>query len=427
MNDVIIYTLLGCAYFLLVWKAGSSFPLLYLFVFTFFLQYVFSTYLIYNQYDVLENQMPINQQRLFSYAIPALISLFAGVFVFNKEVSTKRLFEKIDHGNAYNLGMLLFLVSYSLELAPFLGVNFFNSILSFTSYLKYVAAFCFLFSNSKFGYVLVALIYGQLALSVLRTGVFMDLIIWSTYLFFIVAIRFRLLFVVRASFILVALPVLILIQSVKDEYRESTWSGKREGGIGLFTELAQKNSKKDGEGPFAESTGVISAVGRLSQGWHLGLVLRRVPKKEPFSNGEEMVGDIVASFVPRLLFEDKKVTHTAEKFYKYTGHKLPKKTAMTIGILGDFYINFGRWGSFVMLFVFGATIAKLINYFIRRYVIPDPLNVVWIPFMFTYLVRADNDFYIFFNGLVKGFLIFLLVNFIRKQLWPVKQLHPSRL
>ena len=72
---------------------------------------------------------------------------------------------------------------------------------------------------------------------------------------------------------------------------------------------------------------------------------------------------------------------------------------------------------FIGLFIFGAIMAKLLQFFIRRYVLPDPINVIWIPFILNYLIRANNDFYIFFNGMIKGFIIFLIVNYLRQQLW----------
>ena len=93
---------------------------------------------------------------------------------------------------------------------------------------------------------------------------------------------------------------------------------------------------------------------------------------------------------------------------------------MSIGILGDFYINFGWWGSVFMLFVFGAVIAKLLHFFIKYYVFNDPINIIWVPFLLSYLIRANNDFYIFFNCLLKGFLIFLVVNFIRHRILGIK-------
>jgi hypothetical protein len=420
MNSTNIILVLVLLYLVLIWKSGKIYPILYLFLFTFFLQYIFSTYFVYNEYKELRLQMPIKQEELFAYAIPALSALFLGVFIFNKDIDIRNLLRRIDPKKAIRLGYLLLIVSYVLDLTNIFQISVLTSLLSFTSYLKYLAAFCFLFSNSVRLYFLSAFVYLQLMVIVLQTGVFIDFITWGTFLVFFISLKFQLSFFIRSLLFLSAIPVIILIQSVKGEYRKATWSSEGEGGIGLFSELAQKKGKENLEGSFEKSEGAVRTIARLSQGWHLGLVLRKVPKREPFAEGEEMISDIVSSILPRFLFPEKKIVHTKEKFYKYTGHKLNKNTSMTIGILGDFYINFGRTGSFIMLFVFGALISMLVRYFFSKFVLNDPINIIWLPYFLSYLIRADNDFYIFFNCALKGFLIFLTINYLRYQYWETK-------
>ena len=143
---------------------------------------------------------------------------------------------------------------------------------------------------------------------------------------------------------------------------------------------------------------MINTVGRLNQGWHLGMVLKRVPAKEPFSYGEDLLSDLEGIILPRIFYPDKKIIGSQDKFEKFTGHTLVGGTSMTIGVLGDFYINFGRWGSFIGLFIFGAIMARSFYWFIKKYVVTDPINIVWLPFLFSYLVRANNDFYIVANN-----------------------------
>ena len=419
MNTTILFVLFLGFYILFVWKADKFFPLLYLFLLVYFIQYIFSVYLIYNEYPVLRRQMTISQDQLFEYTIPALFFLFAGVFLFNRDVPIKDHLKKIDPFQAVRLGHLLLFVSFSFELLPLLGIPGSGSILSFTYYLRYAGALCYLFSPSVLHYILLVLVYGGLARDALKGGIFIDFFVLSSYLFLVISLRYRFTFKVRSSFILMAAPLLIIIQSVKHEYREETWTGKRESGIGLFAELAEKNQEKEND-PFAESDGVIRTVGRLNQGWHLGMVLKRVPAKEPFSYGEDLLSDLEGIILPRIFYPDKKIIGSQDKFEKFTGHTLVGGTSMTIGVLGDFYINFGRWGSFIGLFIFGAIMARLFYWFIKKYVVTDPINIVWLPFLFSYLVRANNDFYIVANNLFKGFLIFLLINYLRKQFWPAR-------
>jgi hypothetical protein len=420
MNSALVYSLFVGLYLLLIWKAGKTFPILHLFLLTYFIQYIFSTYLIYNEYGLLERQMPIDQVRYFDYALPAIFCLFAGVLTFHKDFDLKNLIARINPQRAAIFGSVLLGISYFFDLALLLGITSVASIVSFTKYLKYAAAFCFLFSSFRFKYIVIALIYLQLVNSVLRSGVFVDFFIWSTYLFFFVCLKFKIPFWLRLSFIFVAVPILVTVQGVKEQYRQATWRNQQEGGLGLITELAEKN--QDELVPFEESEGVVSTVGRLTQGWHLASTLKWVPERIPFEQGQEILSDITSSVLPRILFADKKIVGAQDKFHKYTGRKLERGTSMTIGVLGDFYVNFGYVGSFFMLFVFGALLAIMLRKFIRRYVLLDPINIIWIPFLLNYLVRANNDFYMVFNNLVKGFLIFLLVQFIIRKFWP--ESHP---
>ena len=424
MNEVLLYGTAIGLYLLLMWKAGKTFPVLHLFIFLYFIQYIFSTYLVYNQYKILSYQMPITQSYYFGYIIPAFVALFSGTFLFAKDINLRDLMKKINPQEASRLGYLLLFISLFFDLLPYVGIDIFSSITSFTTYLKYLAAFCFLFTRSTINYLFIAIIYAQLGIIVLRSAVFVSFFIWAMFLFFFVSLRYTISYLVRSLVLLAFIPVVIAIQGVKTEYRQKAWKDESKGGVGLWSELSQKQQAKE-DGSFVESLGVVRTVGRLTQGWHLGMTLKHVPKKEPYADGSEMGIDIVSSVIPRAFFEDKKVVNSQDKFFKYTGHRLRGTTSMSIGIPGDFYINFGWWGSIIGLFIFGALIAKLLNLFVKHFVLPDPINIIWVPFIFSYLIRANNDFYIFLNCLVKGYVIFLAVNFIRYHLLGARKPHPA--
>lgn len=355
--------------------------------------------------------MEISQEQYFNYAIPALAFFFAGVFLFNKDFDSRLLLKGIDSNQAFRLGYILIFVSFFFELFPIAGLS------SFTKYLRYSGAFCLLFTQ-RAHIITIVFIYVLLLMEALRGSVFVDFFVISTYLFFFIALKYNFSFWVRLSFIVIAVPVLVLVHTVKKEYRKATWSGQRQAGTELFRELAEKNLNKNANKSFLESEGTVTTVGRLTQGWHLGLTLRWVPRHKSFVNGEEIISDVKSSVLPRALFENKKVVGSQDKFYEYTGHILHKSTSMTIGVLGDFYINFGKQGSYIALFIFGALLAVFLRFFIGKFVIQNPINIVWIPFLFNYLMRANNDFYMVFNSLLKGFILFIVITYLEKKLWP---------
>lgn len=417
MNTTGIVLITVGLYFLFVWKGGKVFPLMYLFLFIYFIQYIFSVYLSYNEYNVLRQQMVTSEKQLFEYLVPAMCFLFAGVFLFNKDIAVNHLWDKIDPNEATRLGHFLVAFSFFCDIFSFIGLPGFSAIVSFTYFIRFSGAMCYLFAPNLLNLSLMGVLYSLLLISAVQGGVFVDFFVWAAYLFLIFAMKFNWSFKARSSFILLAVPVLVVIQLVKSEYRAATWTGKKESGLGLITELAEKNQEKENQFSY-QSSGVMKTVGRLNQGWHLGLVLRHVPRHQPFLEGQDMITDLQGIVLPRVLLPDKKIIGSQEKFRKFTGQKLRGRTSMTIGVFGDFYVNFGWWGSLVAAFFFGAFIALSFRWFMIKYVLPDPLNIVWVPFLFTYLVRANNDFYIVMNHLFKGYLIFLFANYLRHQFWP---------
>ena len=412
LNSTLNWLLFFGFYFLLISKAGKTFPIAYLFMFSYYVQYIFSTFLIYNNFDALRNYMKINQEIYFGYALPAFFALCAGVIVFSKKFNFSSCMEKINPQQAYRVGIVSILVSFTFDFIQISGLS------SFTEYLKYTGALFLLFSNYRFKYVVILAIYLLLIITVLEETIFINLFIWSTYLFFMISLKWKFSFFTRTSFVVLAIPILVLVQSVKREYRMMAWRGREAAGLELFSELAKEKQEKGRGLSFWESQGVVRTVGRLTQGWHLGLVLRWVPLKTPYDNGKELISDIGSSLLPRLLFHDKKVVGGKEKFKKFTGHTLWNGTSMTIGVIGDFYANFGRIGSLVGLFFLGALISIFLNYFSKNFIEPNPIDIAWLPFIFNYLMRANNDFYMVFNGFLKGILIMFFIKYLVKRIWP---------
>lgn len=419
MNESFLIFFGVVALFLLFsWKAGKTFPLVYLFLFVYFVQYIFSVSLIYQEFPVLKRQMPISEKMLFSYLVPAMVSLFCGVFLFNKDVPLRELLKKIEKKDAERMGHLLVAISFVIDFLPSLGIPGLGSIISFTYFLKFSGAMCYVFAPSLVNNILIVVVYATLARAALVYGVFIDFFIWVACLFFIVALKSDLSFRIRTAILLAAFPFLIIIQAIKSEYRSA--ADKGQSGLGTIVDLAQQKQEKENI-LSSKSEGIERTVGRLNQGWHVARVLNWVPRREPFSEGEDFIGDLVGTVLPRILFQNKKTIGSQDKFKKYTGFRLIGSTSMTIGVLGDFYVNFGWWGSFVALFIFGAVMARLLYWFTIRYVLPNPINIVWIPFLFTYLVRANNDFYIIVNNIFKGLIIFFAIEYLRKQIWPERQ------
>jgi len=419
VTTLLIFVFFLALYVLFIWKSARTLPILYIFLFVYFIQYVFSVYLIYHEFPALRKEMTVTEEQLFDYTLPALFFLFSGVFLFNKDINLAGLLKRVSPRQATNMGHLLLCMSLFFDLLS-LGVPPVRSLLSFTYFMRYAAIMCYVLAPSGRNYVLIGLIFLELLRNTFRGGMFLDLFAWPAYMVLLASLRYNISFRLKFSLILIAAPLLIVIQSIKQEYRKATWSGRSEGSFGLLVSLAQEKKEKEGS-PFRSSDGIAATVGRLNQGWHLGMVLKRVPGRVDFADGEEMISDLKGVILPRIFFPEKKTVVDRDKFKKYTGRRLIGGTAMTVGVLADFYINFGRWGSFVGLFLWGAVLALFLRWFIARYVIPHPLNMVWIPVLFNYVIRASDDFYIVANSLFKGFLLFLIIEYARKTFFSDEQ------
>ena len=131
MNLILAFSILIALYLLVIWKAGKTYPILYLFIFIYFLQYIFSPYLSYTEYKVLGDQMPISKQEYFGYAIPAVLSLTLGVLLFAKNIDVRRVLGRIDPVQAGRYGYILIAISYGLDFVSFIGLSGLNSVISF--------------------------------------------------------------------------------------------------------------------------------------------------------------------------------------------------------------------------------------------------------------------------------------------------------
>jgi len=418
-NLFLISSVLITLVIVLIYRSGKTYPILILFAITYLVQYVIAPYFYYYHYLGRIKVMAVSADEYFSFVIPALLFLFAGVYLFSSRSQNIDFKNNINPEQAGRYGWFLIIISFLLDIVSNVGLSFLQPLLSFTIYLKYVGCFCLVFSRSKLGLVAILLIYARLMLGVLATGVFIDFFIWSAYLFLFFVLIYRFSFVLRLGVFLLIIPVIATVQGVKKEYRELVWSEKEEGGLVLLLELSEEQRQdSDAEKDYFQSSSFLRTIGRLNQGWHLSMTLNHVPERQPFVNGKELFSDITASLLPRFLAAEKKRVNDKEKFERYTGHHIYGSTAMSIGVLGDFYINFGYWGSFVALFILGIFVARVLKFFMSRYVIANPLYLVWIPFLFSYLIRANNEFYIFFNNLVKGFILFFLLDFLFHYIFP---------
>lgn len=371
----------------------------------------------YNAFDKLvwdTYKMKVPEADYFSYAIPAVVSFILGLHFFSGrlkgEVFDERLIRRAAHRNT-GLPYVLIAVGF------FAGIvtQSLSSELAFVFYLlsgfKYVGVFIFILGDDKVKIAPSLLVYGSIIGSALATGMFHDLLMWSVMFAAILAVKYKPSSIVKLIMFLLALSLVAVLQFTKGEYRAATWSKGEEGGLDTFMKAYEANSQS--KNFFAPQNLAINNV-RINQGFILTNILKTVPEKTPFAKGEELKLVLQTAILPRVLAPNKLQAGDKEIFRKYSGIQLGKSTSMGLGALGDAYINFGKAGGCVFLFLLGFFYNQVLKRFgsLSRFY---PFLILFIPLVFIYPIRAETDLQTSLGHLFKAcFLIYVVVQFWKK-------------
>jgi hypothetical protein len=155
-------------------------------------------------------------------------------------------------------------------------------------------------------------------------------------------------------------------------------------------------------------TNVSLNVTRLNQGWIIARTLSHVPAVEPFAGGETVRASIEATLLPRALAPNKLVIGGHSHFERFTGIQLAPYTSMDLSIAGELYVNYGRTGGIVGVFVAGLLLGLLFRVFVR-WSRQSVLWWAWAPYVMLYAAKAEGGLAEPMNHVVKSFLIMILV------------------
>src|SRR5262249_48804347 len=127
-----------------------------------------------------------------------------------------------------------------------------------------------------------------------------------------------------------------------------------------FEYLIEKASQFGGQ-QFDE--GLEALLERLSYIDFLAVVMERVPKHIPHEGGTHLGGGVLHVLTPRILFPDKtEAPSDTEVTAYYTA--LPdamfasENTSISIGYLGELYIDFGFGGALLSVVVMGLVLGR---------------------------------------------------------------------
>ena len=254
------------------------------------------------------------------------------------------------------------------------------------------------------------------ALASIASGMFHDLLLWAMLTFTFVARELKLSLGPKITIALLAMFLAMTIQSVKHEYRSLLKNGYAGNKVSLFMGLA---TQQWSNGSIITPAADEDMNARLNQGWIISAVMKNVPNREPFAGGATISEGITASLLPRFLAPNKKKAGGRENFSKFTGLPLAENTSMGISLAGEGYANYGRWGGVLFMFCWGIFIGwfwKKLSHWSNIY----PTLLIWSPILFLQVIKAETEFVVVLNHLVKAsVLVFGLLWFIKRQ-WGIR-------
>ena len=400
-------------------RLDQGVPLLQLTSLIAVLQWLVGPLLSYSSRNAFERYtMYVPEEQYFRFAIPATTFYVTVMLLAGASVRQQNLLQQIDRRKFFTIGVLLNIVAIFAAIAATRVSGSLAFLMHLISQLRYVGAIYFLLSRSQVRLVFAALSCIQLFSSSLGVGMFHDLILWLAILFcywFAQRKRTTLFKIV----VLTATTVsLFSIQVVKQEYREQIRRGGQPSLIGLVFAYVTPGGR-------AWDTDVLSlAVTRLNQGWIISAVMHHVPENEPFAGGETIRAAVLGSLLPRFLSSDKATAGGRESFRRFTGLLILDSTSMSISPLGEAYANFGKLFGTISMVVFGTCFA-LFYRLTLRYCLKYPTFLFWIPLIFYQAIKAETEFLVIMNQLVKGAVVAFGCHFVVERVFPTRIRHVS--
>jgi hypothetical protein len=381
------------------------------------LQWVIGPILAYNllPYDDLY-YMSVPEEVYMGYIVPFCFAMILGLYF---PLADERIvnFEDITRLKAYlaenpMIGYVFTVVGLA---AGFTG-HYLPRSLTFLMFLltnlQYVGVYMILFGTSKIKWLLFAGIMGLATSAAVLQGMFGELVQWFMLSFLIVAIVVKIPMWAKISLISVGMILISLIQSTKEEYRMATWYAEStKSNSEIYQEIMMSRLSNPS---MLFQAGVMQNLGaRLNQGWIIARIMDHMPAKLQYVRGETVQTALMAALLPRILAPNKAQAGGRANFERFTGTPLPETTSMDISLAGEGYANFGLMGGCAFIFLvslfYNILIIKIISISKNH-----PALILWIPFLFFQVMKAETDFATVFNYITKAVLVCWLVFYTQK-------------
>lgn len=366
--------------------------------------------------------MVVSRETYFSFALPAVLAFIVGMrlrFKQSKLLHGELGFSAADQKRNSKIGVSLIAIGYIFLLMQNVliipGLEFLIVVLTL---LRFVGVFYLMYSDNKLSKLLILAVMIPTTISTVRGSVFIDLLIWFFYIYAFAAIKFKLKTRTTLFIVISSVLFLMVLQTVKVDYRKIEWSKNRvtrkATGVDLFTDIFSESIQSiDKNSLWAMQAKFIT---RLNQGFIVSYVLRKDVVKNTNQTNSYFSNELLGVILPRFIYSDKATVGDNKKFRYLTGIPLATSVSMNVGILGDGFGNFGFMGGILFCFGFGLFLNLVMGY---CFSLSRKIKTIlfWMPLILFYVMRAGNEFYIITNWTVKVALIVLAYYYISKRIF----------
>lgn len=395
----------------------KSFDIRHLIILIATVQWVFGSILSYYFVPIDDAYvMMIDSSKYLSFTVLAIIFYAAGLFFPLKQSNIKKetikiKISKILRANQ-NLDVVLIVIGLFFSIFSKVAPESLRFITFLLGGIKYVGLL--LITTNPFRKkrkLIFAISAALLLLSAVLDGSFGTLTYWLILMYVIYDYLITISKLQKIILVVSAVFAILIMQSVKMMYREIVWFGGEKYSIteklDLFSNLVEQQTQ---EGISNEET-EKSTISRINQGWIISHTMNNMEHGGEFLQGETIYRTILSVILPGSLYGDKLMPQERREYFEiFTGRSLGRTVSMGISVLGEAYGNYGTFGASIFMFLFGLflNISWLI---VNRIILKYPLIIFFIPMLFQQVIKAENDFFVVLNHLVKSsiFILFIYV------------------
>ena len=372
-------------------------------------------YHVYNKSDALSKlwgkYMFIPSDQYFSFAFPAVVALMVGLRMplgkkTNVEKNPAIYMDRMrdDVKRKPGVGMKLIAVGLVSGIFTKFVPGSLTQFFLFLSHLIYVGVFYVMYSPHKQKRKVVIGVFCIMIGESIAIGMFGELIFTSTASLILIMLGTKVPFWKKLSLAFAGFYFILLLQSIKVEYRKAAWFGGGGGPVYFAQLLGERVADPS---LLVEPKNSFLTYARLNQGWLVATTMYFVPHRFPFANGQTIWESIAASIVPRLLWPDKPEAGGAANLKRFWGYNL-RGYSENIGPLGEAYGNFGARGGIVYMFFFGLFFNFVLKQVLKK-ADKIPTLILWVPFLFSGTLTVESDLLTVLGVILKGLFFTWLI------------------